>query len=287
MIELKNEPLAKYCTFKIGGEATILFPETLSELALLIADFAASKKPYHIFGNCSNVLFPDSGVGFTAVITTKLKTVLVHERKITAECGASLNSLAIAARDAGLTGLEFAYGIPGTVGGGLFMNAGAYGGQLSDVVCGCTAVTKDGLVQMLTADEMELGYRESVFQKSGLIVLEVFFTLREGDKEQIGALMSSYMDRRKKSQPLEYPSAGSVFKRPVGHFAGALIECANLKGLNVGGAQVSQKHAGFIVNKGNATARDVRELINLVKERVKENSGVVLESEIRIIEETE
>ena len=287
MIQLNNEPLSKYSSFKIGGRATVVFPEMKSELAALMSEFSENKTPYMIFGNCSNVLFPDGVIDFTAVVTTKLDGVAAEGRKITAECGATLNSLAVAARDAGLTGLEFAYGIPGTVGGGLFMNAGAYGGQLSDVVCGCTALTRDGRLVMLTSEEMALGYRESVFQKSGMIVLEAYFTLEMGDKQQIGALMASYMERRKKSQPLEFPSAGSVFKRPVGYYAGALIEGAGLKGLSVGGAQVSPKHAGFIVNTGNATAYDVRELIRQVRERVKDNSGVLLEPEIRIFEETE
>ena len=283
MIKLRNENLANYSSFKIGGPATVLFPEKKSELSELIATLNAKNEPYKVFGNCSNVLFPDEGVPFSVIITTKMREVFVTGRKLRAECGASLNSVATAAKEAGLTGLEFTYGIPGTIGGGLFMNAGAYGGQLSDRVLSCMAVNTKGETVTLTKEEMKLGYRESIFQSGELFVTDVCFELEQGNKHDIAKQMTEFMDRRKACQPLEYPSAGSVFKRPPGGFAGAMIEQCGLKGLSVGGACVSPKHAGFIINTGGATAKDVCELIGLIQEAVLLKFGVHLEPEVRIL----
>lgn len=283
MIKLRNENLAKYTSFKIGGPATVLFPEKKSELSELIATLNAKNEAYKIFGNCSNVLFPDEGVPYSVILTTKLCEVFITGKKLRAECGASLNSIATAAKEAGLSGLEFAYGIPGTAGGGLFMNAGAYGGQLSDRVLSCMAVNSKGETLMLTKEEMKLGYRQSIFQNGEVFVTDVCFELEHGNKQEISRLMTEYMDRRKDCQPLEYPSAGSAFKRPKGGFAGAMIEQCGLKGLVVGGACVSPKHAGFIINNGDATAKDVCELIGLIQSAVLERFGVLLEPEVRIL----
>ena len=281
MIKL-NENLSNFSSFKIGGPAKVILPETKSEFISLIAELDAKNESFGVFGNCSNVLFPDEGVPFTVVITTKLRDVFVSGRRVRAECGASLNSIAAAARDASLAGLEFAYGIPGTVGGGMFMNAGAYGGQLSDRVISCTAVNREGATITLNKEQMNLGYRQSVFQSGELFVTDVCFELEHGDKQMIAKQMNEYMDRRKSCQPLEYPSAGSVFKRPQGGFAGAMIEQCGLKGLTVGGACVSPKHAGFIINKGGATANDVRNLIEQIQKTVYEKFGIMLEPEVRI-----
>ncbi|HBL84773.1 MAG: UDP-N-acetylenolpyruvoylglucosamine reductase [Clostridiales bacterium GWF2_38_85] len=281
----QDEPLLKHCSFKIGGNAEyVYYPETADELIGLIKKFNSEKQEYYVFGNASNVLFPDESLRKSVVFTTEMKDIRLVGNTIIAEAGVTLNTLSAFARDNVLTGLEFAYGIPGTVGGGVYMNAGAYGGQLSDIVINCRAIDSEGEICNLNATELRFGYRHSVLQEKKLILIDSTLNLKSGDKTTIIEQMDTYMSKRKGCQPLNFPSAGSVFKRPQNNYTGALIEKAGLKGMTVGGAMVSEKHAGFIINTGDATAKDVRELIDIIKARVFEQSGVMLECEVCIIE---
>ena len=285
---LEHEPMARHTTMRVGGPAEILFsPASEGELLFAVREAKRAGAPFRIIGNGSNLLVLDGGLpGLTIRLGEAFSKISVDGNQIRAQAGALLSRVAAAARDASLTGLEFASGIPGSAGGGMAMNAGAYGGQLSDVVEGCRALDPEtGIISALGPAEMALGYRESAALSRGLIVTEAAFRLTAGDRSAIQAKMDDLSARRREKQPLNLPSAGSTFKRPEGHFAGALIEQAGLKGLRVGGACVSEKHAGFVVNDRNATARDVLDLIRLVQARVFEHSGVRLETEVRILGE--
>lgn len=285
---LEHEPMARHTTMRVGGPAEILFsPASEGELLFAVREAKRAGAPFRIIGNGSNLLVLDGGLpGLTIRLGEAFSKISVDGNQIRAQAGALLCRVAAAARDASLTGLEFASGIPGSAGGGMAMNAGAYGGQLSDVFEGCRALDPEtGIISALGPAEMALGYRESAALSRGLIVTEAAFRLTAGDKTAIQAKMDDLGARRREKQPLNLPSAGSTFKRPEGHFAGALIEQAGLKGLRVGGACVSEKHAGFVVNDRNATARDVLDLIRLVQARVLEHSGVRLEPEVRILGE--
>lgn len=285
---LEHEPMARHTTMRVGGPAEILFsPASEGELLFAVREAKRAGAPFRIIGNGSNLLVLDGGLpGLTIRLGEAFSKISVDGNQIRAQAGALLSRVAAAARDASLTGLEFASGIPGSAGGGMAMNAGAYGGQLSDVFEGCRALDPEtGIISALGPAEMALGYRESAAFSRGLIVTEAAFRLTAGDRSAIQAKMDDLSARRREKQPLNLPSAGSTFKRPEGHFAGALIEQAGLKGLRVGGACVSEKHAGFVVNDRNATARDVLDLIRLVQARVLEHSGVRLETEVRILGE--
>lgn len=285
---LEHEPMARHTTMRVGGPAEILFsPASEGELLFAVREAKRAGAPFRIIGNGSNLLVLDGGLpGLTIRLGEAFSKISVDENQIRAQAGALLSRVAAAARDASLTGLEFASGIPGSAGGGMAMNAGAYGGQLSDVFEGCRALDPEtGIISALGPAEMALGYRESAALSRGLIVTEAAFRLTAGEKTAIQAKMDDLSARRREKQPLNLPSAGSTFKRPEGHFAGALIEQAGLKGLRVGGACVSEKHAGFVVNDRGATARDVLDLIRLVQARVLEHSGVRLETEVRILGE--
>lgn len=285
---LEHEPMARHTTMRVGGPAEILFsPASEGELLFAVREAKRAGAPFRIIGNGSNLLVLDGGLpGLTIRLGEAFSKISVDGNQIRAQAGALLSRVAAAARDASLTGLEFASGIPGSTGGGMAMNAGAYGGQLSDVFEGCRALDPEtGIISALGPAEMALGYRESAALSRGLIVTEAAFRLTAGDRSAIQAKMDDLSARRREKQPLNLPSAGSTFKRPEGHFAGALIEQAGLKGLRVGGACVSEKHAGFVVNDRNATARDVLDLIHLVQARVLEHSGVRLETEVRILGE--
>lgn len=285
---LEHEPMARHTTMRVGGPAEILFsPASEGELLFAVREAKRAGAPFRIIGNGSNLLVLDGGLpGLTIRLGEAFSKISVDGNQIRAQAGALLSRVAAAARDASLTGLEFASGIPGSAGGGMAMNAGAYGGQLSDVFEGCRALDPEtGIISALGPAEMALGYRESAALSRGLIVTEAAFRLTAGDRSAIQARMDDLSARRRDKQPLNLPSAGSTFKRPEGHFAGALIEQAGLKGLRVGGACVSEKHAGFVVNDRNATARDVLDLIRLVQARVLEHSGVRLETEVRILGE--
>ena len=280
MITRHNEPLAKYSSFRTGGKAAnIIFPESTEEFVTALRENPGAA----VLGNLSNTLVLDGGIDGTVIITTKLNSVSVNGNTVTAAAGASLTSVAVAARDASLAGCEFLYGIPGTVGGGVFMNAGAYGGEIADIIENAVVFTPDGKVTTLSKDDLDLGYRTSKLQSTRYILLSAAFSLQSGNKEVISSAMDDLMNRRMTTQPLDKPSCGSRFKRPAGNFAGKLISDCGLKGMSVGGAQVSEKHAGFIVNSGGATSRDILDLVQLVKKTVFEKTGVLLEEEIRII----
>lgn len=277
----KDEPMCNHTSFKIGGAADF-FVECCDTdcLKAVVLECKRLSMPYFIIGKGSNILVSDKGVDGVVISLCGFSDISLDGDIITVGAGVSLASLCNFACDNCLTGLEFAYGIPGSVGGALYMNAGAYGGEMSQVVLSATVMDESGNVREITLPEMALGYRTSIFKTDGQIVLSAKFGLKKGEKSQIKAQMDDYMSRRKDKQPLEYPSAGSTFKRPTGHFAGALIEKNNLKGMSVGGAMVSDKHAGFVINYDNATAEDVKALMEKIKAVVKENDGVTLEPEV-------
>ena len=276
-----KEPMRAHTTFKIGGDADIfIIPDSPAALISVLKKCAQFKIPHFILGNGSNLLVSDGGIEGAVISLAGINGISAEGEKITCGAGAMLSSVCLKALSLSLTGLEFAYGIPGTAGGALYMNAGAYGGQMADVIESAECLTAAGDIKTLKKEDMRLGYRSSVFKKGGLIIISLTLALKKGDKAEIKAEMDDLLNRRKQKQPLEYPSAGSTFKRPEGYFAGALIEKNGLKGLTVGGAQVSEKHAGFVINRGGATAADVKALIGKIKKTVFENDGVKLEPEV-------
>lgn len=279
----KDEPMKIHTTFRVGGPVSyFVTPETEEEVAKVIEVCTQENAPYYIVGNGSNLLVSDQGYeGVIIQIYKQMNRVEITENEIHAQAGALLSMIANRAMEAELTGFEFAAGIPGTLGGACVMNAGAYGGEMKDVLETVTVLTRDGDVKTLTKDELELGYRTSVIAKKDYIVLSAVIRLENGKKEEIKAVMDDLKEKRITKQPLEYPSAGSTFKRPEGYFAGKLIQDAGLRGFQVGGAQVSEKHCGFVVNKDQATAADVMNLMNQVSDKVYEMSGVRLEPEVK------
>jgi len=283
---LENEPMSRHTTFRVGGPADVLFlPESEEQLVRGLAIARDAGIPCIVIGNGSNLVVRDGGIrGLVIALGEGMAAIARTGNTITAWAGASLARVAAYAQASGLSGLEFASGIPGTLGGGCAMNAGAYGGQLSDVLIDAR-VLLDGEVKTLTVDEMQMGYRTSLPLREGGIVISTRFALTPDDPEAIAARMRELNARRRDKQPLNHPSAGSTFKRPEGYFAGALIEQSGLKGRRVGGAQVSEKHAGFIVNTGGATAADILALIAVVQDEVLARFGVHLETEVRILGE--
>ena len=284
---LENENMSRHTSFKIGGAADIyLCPQSADELKTVLSVARAENIPLTIIGNGSNLLVSDDGINGAVISTIKCNKIkMLDENTIYADAGASLTAVCLAAKDAGLTGLEFAYGIPGSIGGALFMNAGAYGGEMKDITESAESITLDGELISRKAEDMNLGYRQSIYRENGEIITSVTLRPKKGDKKEILDRMNELMNKRKTSQPLNYPSAGSTFKRPVGGFAAALIDECGLKGTNVGGAEVSKKHAGFIINKGNATASDVLILIEKIKETVFSKKKIMLEPEVIFIGE--
>lgn len=284
---LVNEPMRKHTTFRIGGEAACYVKiENAKQLAAVQGCLKEMDVPILVLGNGSNLLVCDDGFyGVVLEICDKMSDIRVDGMKMIVQAGALMSKIARVAYENGLTGFEFAAGIPGTIGGGTVMNAGAYGGELKQVITSVKMLNDSGEFVELSGEEMEFGYRTSIVKKKPLIVLEVTLQLQEGNKEDILAVMEDLAFRRRDKQPLEYPSAGSTFKRPEGYFAGKLIQDAGLKGCKIGGAQVSEKHAGFVVNAKNATAADVRAVIEHVKKTVKEQFGVELEPEVRFLGE--
>ena len=287
MIQLKEgELLSGHTTFRIGGAAKYFAVPKNEEEIMEAVDFAIVKDlPYYILGKGSNVLFADEGYpGVVIEIGAGMEKVeRIGDTGIRAQAGVSLSVLAAFAAREGLSGLEFAGGIPGTLGGAVTMNAGAYGGEMKDVIVSAKVMDEEGAVQELSCEELQLGYRTSIVQKQQLVVLEAEFLLKPGTTEEIQNTMKELNAKRREKQPLEYPSAGSTFKRPEGYFAGKLIEDAGLRGYRVGDAQVSEKHCGFVVNRGKATCAEVLQLIKDVQKEVKEQFGVQLEPEVRII----
>ena len=280
-----NEPMKNHTTFKIGGPAQYyVTPESVTQIQEVVSLCRDMNIPLHVIGNGSNILVGDDGVdGVVLALFNTFSDYEIKDNVITAQAGMSLIKLAVIALREGLTGLEFASGIPGSVGGAVYMNAGAYDGQMKDVVTSETVLDEAGNIRILGRDELDMGYRTSAVAKHNMIVLQVIIELKTGDKEQIKDRMNQLSELRKQKQPLEYPSAGSTFKRPEGYFAGKLIADAGLKGYSIGGAAVSEKHAGFVVNMGGATAKDVVELTDYIKKRIIEQFGVTLELEIKKI----
>lgn len=284
---LTDEPLKNHVTFRVGGAADyFVSPESAEEVQKIILLCKEAGMPYYILGNGSNLLVSDQGYrGVIIQIYKSMSEVSVKGEFVTAQAGALLSAIAAKAAGESLAGFEFASGIPGTIGGAAVMNAGAYGGEMKDVLEQVTVLTKEGELVTIPREELDMGYRTSKVAKNQYIVLEVVIHLAHGEQEKIREKMNELKEKRTTKQPLEYPSAGSTFKRPEGYFAGKLIEEAGLRGFQVGGAQVSEKHCGFVINKDNATASEVRELIRQVSERVKANSGVTLEPEVKMLGE--
>lgn len=282
-----NEPMSRHTTFRIGGPADYyVTPHSKEEIRDVIQACRQAQIPYYILGNGSNLLVGDKGYrGAVIQIFKNFSDIQVEGLEIRAKAGALLSRIAKTAMTNGLTGMEFAAGIPGTLGGAVVMNAGAYGGEMKDILKEAVVLTENGEFLTLTAEELELGYRTSVIAKKRYFVLEAKLALRKGASEEIQAIMEDLHGRRVSKQPLEYPSAGSTFKRPAGYFAGKLIMDAGLRGFSVGDAQVSEKHCGFVINKGRATAEDVRNLMDEVIRKVQEASGVTLEPEVKMLGE--
>ena len=284
---LEAEPMSKHTTFRIGGPADLFVaPENTDEIKKLIAICKEEEVPYFILGNGSNLLVSDKGYrGVIMQLYRSFGQITLKENEIHAQAGALLSGIAAMAREASLTGFEFAGGIPGTLGGAVVMNAGAYGGEMKDVLKEVTVLTPEGEIVTLQADELQMGYRTSVVKEAGYIVLEAVISLKEGNPEEIKNRMQELAAMRSSKQPLSYPSAGSTFKRPEGYFAGKLIMDSGLRGYQVGGAQVSEKHCGFVINAGNATAKDVTTLMADVQRIVMEKFGVKLEPELKLLGE--
>lgn len=280
-----EELMSQHTTFKIGGPADyFLVPEKSEDVGAIVKLCKKEGIPYFILGNGSNLLVGDGGYrGAVIQIYKNMSAVKIEGTTITAQAGALLSAVAAAAKNASLTGFEFAGGIPGTVGGAAVMNAGAYGGEMKDVLREVTVMDKEGEIFVLPAEKLELGYRTSIIKKAGYIVLEAKIQLKKGDQEAIRETMKDLTIRRTTKQPLEYPSAGSTFKRPEGYFAGKLIMDSGLAGYQVGGAQVSEKHCGFVINAGGATAKDVRILMDNVRDIVYKKYGVTLEPEVKFL----
>lgn len=282
---LRNEPMKRHTTFQTGGPADWYLLPGAGQLAPLFSLLRKMDTEITIIGNGSNLLVGDGGIrGVVIEIGKSMQEISLSGRTIKAQAGASLGSVVSKAYQNGLTGMEFAAGIPGTVGGAMVMNAGAYGGEMKDVTAKVKVLTPQGEILELGADEMEFGYRRSIVMEKGYVVLEAEFALTPGDKEEIRNKMDELRRQRISKQPLEYPSAGSTFKRPEGYFAGKLIMDCGLSGYSVGGAQVSEKHCGFVINRGG-TAADVLAVISHVQQKVKERFGVELETEVKLVGE--
>ena len=282
-----QEPMSKHTTFRIGGPADFyLCPQSTKEVQQTVQICKEENLPYFILGNGSNLLVSDKGYrGVIIQLWKNFSDISVKDCCITAKAGALLSKVAAEALEEGLTGMEFASGIPGTIGGAVFMNAGAYGGEMKDIIKEVKVLDDQGEIRVLSNEEMKLGYRTSIVKEKGYTVLSAVLQLKKGDVSVIRETMEDLKNRRTSKQPLDMPSAGSTFKRPEGYFAGKLIMDSGLRGFSMGGAQVSEKHCGFVVNKGGATAEDVTALIREVQRRVKEKFGVELETEVRFLGE--
>mgnify|MGYP003540710860 FL=1 len=278
--------MSEHIYFKVGGPADVLLvPNTKEQVVKTIKVCKENNIPYYVIGNGSNLLVKDGGMRGVVIKLTEINKISSANGKITAETGALLKDVSKEALDNNLTGLEFACGIPGSIGGAVFMNAGAYNGEIKDVIESAEVLTQDGEIVTYNKEELNLGYRTSRVMQENAIVLEAVFALENGNHEDIKARVDDLTEKRESKQPLEYPSAGSTFKRPEGYFAGKLIQDAGLKGYSIGGAAVSEKHSGFVINKGNATAKDVLDLIAHIQKEVKKQFGVDLYTEVRIIGE--
>lgn len=282
-----QEPMKEHTTFRVGGPADFFIqPKDTEELKDAIQILENHQVPVMVIGNGSNLLVRDKGIrGAVIQIFNRMSEITVDGDIVTAQGGALLSAVAAKAADASLTGLEFASGIPGSVGGAVVMNAGAYGGEMKDVLVSVDVLTKDLEIKTIPAEELELGYRHSIIPAAGYIVLGAKMKLQKGEETAIRSRMAELAEQRRAKQPLQYPSAGSTFKRPEGYFAGKLVQDAGLKGKTIGGAQVSEKHSGFLINIGGATAQDILDLIAFCQKEVKEQFGVILETEVKIVGE--
>lgn len=283
---LENEHMAKHTSFKIGGPCDVMvFPKSVEEVKNIVAFAKEENIRITVLGNGSNVLVADEGIDGIVMKTTDMKTIVCRDNEITAQAGARLSALCEVAKEHSLGGLCELSGIPGTVGGGVYMNAGAYGGEIKDTLVSSLYLDENLEVKTLSAEEHELSYRHSVFQNHPQwMILETTFRLTPANRQELHEKTVDLLKKRNEKQPLEFPNAGSTFKRPEGYFAGKLIEDANLRGCSVGDAQVSEKHCGFVINRGNATAKDVCALMNLVRETVRKEFGVLLEAEVRYLQ---
>lgn len=285
IVRLLNEPMCNHTTFRTGGPAdTVYLPKSTEEVRLVIEDARRQGVPWAVMGRGSNLLVSDKGFrGIIVKLADDFADIRIEGNTVAADAGASLRDVAQKSIEAGLAGLEFAGGIPGALGGGVSMNAGAYGGELKDYIESVRVLTPDGKVKDLSNAEMRFSYRASAVQEDGLVVLGAVFRLPYGDREESFKKLSELNRRRRECQPLQYPSAGSTFKRPPGYFAGALIEGCGLKGCTIGGAMVSEKHAGFIINTGGAASSDIYALIRRVQDEVLHKTGVALQTEVKMI----
>lgn len=283
---IEDAQMKNHVYFKVGGPADILLiPETKEQVVKSIEVCRNNNIPFYIVGNGSNILVRDGGMRGVVIKLGKVKNISVDGDRVNAECGSLLKDVSSVGLSNSLTGFEFACGIPGTVGGAVFMNAGAYHGEIADVIEYADVIDTKGNIITLNKEELELGYRSSAVMKKGYVVLSAIFKLQSGEEEKIKERVDDLTFMRESKQPLEYPSAGSTFKRPEGYFAGKLIQDAGLKGFTLGGAAVSDKHSGFVINKNGATAKDIIELINHIQDEVKNQFGVELHPEVRIIGE--
>ena len=280
-----DEPMSSHCTFRAGGTAKYyVIPDEYKKVRDVLRLCVEENIPYYVIGNGSNLLVQDDGFdGVIIEIDSALAKIEINGNEIVAKAGAKLSKIAVKALNESLTGFEFAHGIPGNLGGAVTMNAGAYGGEMKDVLKWVKVLDNNGEMKTLKAEELELGYRTSIIVKEKMIVLEACIELHEGNRDEIEVHMKELMAKRKEKQPLEYPSAGSTFKRPEGYFAGKLIQDAGLKGYRVGGAMVSEKHSGFVINYDNATATDIINLMKDVRKKVYEEFQVTLEPEVKIL----
>lgn len=281
-----EEAMSNYTTMKVGGVAEfVVFPCSVQVITDVFSICKEQKLPLTVLGNGSNVLVSDDGIAGVVMILGKdfADIQYLGDGILFAQTGASLTKLCRVAQQHSLAGLEFAFGIPGSVGGAAYMNAGAYGGEMKDALLRCEHVNLDGMTQVLQKDEMDLSYRHSIYQENGCLITGVFVQLIQGKQSEITEKMEDYLERRRTKQPLEFPSAGSTFKRPNGFYASALIEECGLKGKQIGGAQVSEKHSGFLINKGGATCQDILELVQYVSQCVFEKTGVRLELEVKVL----
>lgn len=287
MSVIENELLNRHTSFHVGGPADVYVSvSNTGQLQELIKYLNRNKVPYYVIGNGSNLLVSDKGYhGVMIEIGAQLAGFTIKENRIDTMAGTTLGKVSGAACRAGLSGLEFAAGIPGSIGGAITMNAGAYGGEMKQIVKEVTVLAKDGHIKKLSCEEMQFGYRDSVIKHAPYIVLEACLSLQPGNQKEIADKMADFNKRRREKQPLEYPSAGSTFKRPEGHFAGKLIMDSGLQGLSVGGAKVSEKHCGFIINHKQATAQDIYKLIQKVQCEVEKNTGILLEPEVILLGE--
>lgn len=281
-----DEKLSEYVNFKVGGPADILLiPNSKEQVIKSIKICKENNIPFYLIGNGSNILVRDGGFRGVVLSLKNVKNIYVDGEKIEAECGVMLKEVSDKAIENSLTGFEFACGIPGTIGGAVFMNAGAYDGEISKVIESAEVIDENFNIIRLSREELDFGYRSSLVMKKGYTVLSAVFKLEKGQVKTIKELIEDLTNKRESKQPLEYPSAGSTFKRPTGYFAGKLIQDAGLKGYSIGGAAVSEKHSGFVINKGNATAKDITDLIKHIQDEVKKQFGVDLHPEVRIIGE--